>query len=131
MKPCKWGHTTGRYSDGTCIACKKARYKANFDAIRKKTKAYYEANRDTFRAQRRRQLGIVDPPSEMNVDPCTLCGRLPKPGHSNCCDHDHATGRFRGWLCHRCNRAIGLLGDSIELLEKAAQYLRDSKRRAA
>lgn len=29
-------------------------------------------------------------------------------------DHDHATGVFRGWLCRKCNTALGLLEDSPE-----------------
>ena len=39
-------------------------------------------------------------------------------------DHDHATGKFRGWLCHNCNLGIGRLGDTIEALERALQYLK-------
>jgi hypothetical protein len=38
-------------------------------------------------------------------------------------DHDHASGVFRGLLCGRCNRAIGLLGDDPELVAAAAEYL--------
>lgn len=39
-------------------------------------------------------------------------------------DHNHGTGQFRGWLCHHCNVALGLLGDNPEVIEAAASYLR-------
>lgn len=38
-------------------------------------------------------------------------------------DHDHATLKFRGFLCHRCNKGLGLLGDNREAVEKALAYL--------
>lgn len=38
-------------------------------------------------------------------------------------DHDHATGRIRGLLCHHCNSGVGHLGDGL-LLERALQYVR-------
>lgn len=39
-------------------------------------------------------------------------------------DHCHVTGKVRGLLCSRCNRAIGLLQDKVELLEAAVEYLK-------
>jgi hypothetical protein len=39
-------------------------------------------------------------------------------------DHCHVTGRFRGWLCNRCNVGLGQFLDRIELLERAIKYLR-------
>ena len=39
-------------------------------------------------------------------------------------DHDHETKQFRGWLCRKCNIALGNFCDSIELLEKAIEYLK-------
>ena len=38
-------------------------------------------------------------------------------------DHNHTTGKIRGLLCSRCNTAIGLLRDSIELCRCVDYYL--------
>jgi len=44
------------------------------------------------------------------VDKCQLCG-VPEMELTTklCLDHDHETGQFRGWLCHRCNRLVGMV----------------------
>lgn len=61
---------------------------------------------------------------------CTICGkRNVRHSHGTnrqplVFDHCHKTGRFRGLLCQRCNRAIGLFGDSVETIEAALTYLR-------
>lgn len=39
-------------------------------------------------------------------------------------DHCHKTGVVRGLLCHNCNRALGLLKDSLIALNKAMEYLK-------
>lgn len=39
-------------------------------------------------------------------------------------DHNHITGKFRGWICHNCNTAIGLLKEDPNLISLAAQYVR-------
>lgn len=38
-------------------------------------------------------------------------------------DHDHVTNEIRGILCANCNRGIGLLKDSVVVLDKARAYL--------
>lgn len=56
---------------------------------------------------------------------CWVCGKkeTTKDGYLHV-DHCHKTGKVRGLLCGLCNRGIGALGDSIELLEKAIEYLK-------
>jgi len=39
-------------------------------------------------------------------------------------DHCHASGKVRGLLCHNCNRALGLLKDNEDYLERAKDYLK-------
>jgi len=43
-------------------------------------------------------------------------------------DHNSKSGKVRGLLCGRCNRAIGLFKDSIELLGCATKYLQEFDR---
>ena len=56
---------------------------------------------------------------------CTICGRIPKGRLA--IDHDHSTGKVRGLICRSCNRALGLLKDSPEVLKKALAYLEGDK----
>ena len=49
---------------------------------------------------------------------------LPSCGRPiNATDHDHVTGCFRGLMCQGHNAALGLFGDSPQLLREAADYL--------
>ena len=54
---------------------------------------------------------------------CALCRSVftdPKAMHM---DHNHATGTFRGFLCHTCNTGLGFLKDSPSVLANALAYL--------
>jgi len=41
-------------------------------------------------------------------------------------DHCHSTGMIRGLLCNQCNRALGMFKDSLLLINKAVNYLKQS-----
>jgi len=52
---------------------------------------------------------------------CELCGIR----ESKHLDHNHKTGKIRGVLCNQCNRGLGMLGDTIESIEDALDYLKE------
>jgi hypothetical protein len=55
---------------------------------------------------------------------CAICGISEiESKKSLCVDHDHATGRIRGLLCHYCNFSLGGFRDNIENLKNAIEYL--------
>src|SRR5690606_5587543 len=54
---------------------------------------------------------------------CAICHQECQTRNSLAVDHCHETGRVRGLLCNRCNRALGLLRDDPEVIRRAASYL--------
>jgi len=89
-------------------------------------KAYRKSHPKSYSAeyQRKRKLKLYGMTEEewqrLSKLPCPICL---KTGQTMCIDHDHTTGKARGVLCSGCNRALGLLGDSIESVERARAYL--------
>lgn len=56
---------------------------------------------------------------------CAICGGVNSDGRQLFVDHDHGTSEVRGLLCNLCNRGIGNLRDSVDLLEAAIRYLKE------
>jgi len=80
-----------------------------------------------LKAQRLNTYGLTEEEYETLLadsdGTCDICGGVNANGRQLSLDHDHKTGKPRGFLCHRCNSAIGLLGDDADLLATAAQYI--------
>lgn len=53
---------------------------------------------------------------------CGICGK--KNWRNLAIDHNHQTGDVRGLLCSTCNTGLGQFQDSVDLLEKAIEYLK-------
>jgi hypothetical protein len=107
---------------------------------------YREKNRDAIRERNtaaRRRRGIAERPRGPGSDSQRRYGLTPEDiarmrdeqqGRCGICqrddvwrlvvDHCHDTGKVRGLLCDRCNQAIGSLGDRLESVERAVEYLR-------
>jgi len=60
-------------------------------------------------------------------DLCEACGLIEtKSSRSLCFDHNHITGKFRGWICHHCNLALGHTKDDSVRLLKLIKYLQNN-----
>jgi 5-methylcytosine-specific restriction endonuclease McrA len=58
---------------------------------------------------------------------CAICGNKPVTIRL-AVDHDHVTGRVRGLLCRRCNRALGLWEGDPQKMRNLIGYVRDIMR---
>lgn len=50
---------------------------------------------------------------------CEICAVLGPVQY----DHCHDSGKFRGWLCGKCNKMLGFGGDNVKTLLAAIEYL--------
>lgn len=96
-----------------------------FGKSRKRMLEWQKNNRRKVTAYMRRYNGLPEP-TRPEPDRCECCGNQPIK-RSLCLDHCHETNIFRGWLCDGCNVSIGRLGDSIEGLQLAMNYLMRAK----
>jgi Recombination endonuclease VII len=76
--------------------------------------------------KRTRDLQLIAKASRPRPINCESCGDATEGTHRSklCFDHHHDTGRFRGWLCYRCNSALGFLLDDPQRIAALAAYLR-------
>jgi len=102
---------------------RKAKHKQNPEVNRARDKARYKAHPERKRTAALRALlkSVGASVSVLEARPkyCQICGS----GKKICFDHCHASLKFRGWLCNKCNTALGFAGDSPEILRKLADYL--------
>ncbi len=131
--PEKWAAQSKRYALKHPEANKKAKQRyqvAHLEEIRKRDRAAKARMRSTNpevsreirrRFHERKEKERVALAGRPRPDKCEICGEF---NLRICFDHCHNTGKFRGWLCDRCNKVLGIVKDSPELLENLANYLR-------
>ena len=56
---------------------------------------------------------------------CEICGAFGSDFKKGLClDHNHKTGKLRGWICTRCNTAIGMVKENTEILLAIIEYIK-------
>lgn len=112
----------------SCKACQSARAREWFAENPKRT----AANKRKFNLAKNYGLTVADYNALLRAQGgvCAVCGKGEPNAHGRtgkqfalAVDHCHETGRVRGLLCQKCNRAIGLLGDDPVLMRRAISYL--------
>ena len=68
-----------------------------------------------------KELGIPYVAPEGTV--CAVCNKPPSKGNCLVFDHCHELNIFRGYCCNSCNRSMGILGDNVQGLLNAVNYL--------
>ena len=103
-----------------------------------------DCNNRKNREQRKRREETVKPPDDYR---CPICNRnqeeilnytvvVDKVTHERVerrykkvwvVDHNHDTGKVRGWICSPCNVTLGAFGDNTINLKRAIKYLEESE----
>ena len=98
----KWGRATYRPS---CKDCRKG-----IDGVRLSASEKRKANAT-------KPQGIWECPICMKSQIVEMMASPPRM------DHDHATGKFRQWICDSCNTGLGRFKDDTRILKRAIEYL--------
>ncbi len=100
----------------------------NRDRVNEGARRGYKKNRHNILARIRKKKYGIDEKEYAKINSkkiCPVCKRVSKKNLS--IDHDHITGKIRGYICNNCNVALGRVADSPIILRALAKYLDDTK----
>lgn len=143
VKPLDEFYRSTKRLDGRASACKacetaakRRQYEAKPELYQARQDRYREKNRQQVKASARKhalkkKYGLTEEALLEKMarqgGRCPICGvelagGTHKPNSPHI-DHNHATGRVRDVLCHRCNIGLGSFGEQPAALRRAAEYL--------
>ena len=123
------------YNSGKCKDCyneaKRERYKTDNEyrsGVLKKRREYRLSGKKKIvdkKSHLKMKYGLTEAEvSEMFAAQnfaCAVCFEQIEKPHI---DHCHTTGKVRGLLCGRCNRALGLFRENPTIVQAAVDYLK-------
>lgn len=126
-----------RINHENALERRRAYYSLNKEKINAKSREHYRQNKELHKVRQRkyglkRKYGITHDEYLLLLESqggrCAMCQTDEPRGQYNTfhIDHCHETGKIRGLLCHACNTGLGLIGDNVENLERAIEYLKNS-----
>lgn len=107
-----------------CVKCKKRKNLEDFRLALNATNTNYRRPecRDCEKEYNKSRTEISKSVTKPQIGAsCDCCGRKDKP---LVMDHCHKSNKVRGWICQSCNIGIGRLGDNMDGILKAVNYLK-------
>jgi len=113
-------------------AITRAWYRKNKEKCQERCKAWWAKNSDKRRDYwYKRHYGVSYNYYKMleasQNNKCAICKQSEQFYKTLCLDHDHETLKNRGLLCHKCNSALGMVHDSVWILESMIKYIKEHK----
>lgn len=103
------------------------------DANRDRQRQYYAENKDQWRNRSLLKtynltLDEYNTLLEEQDHSCRVCGtHADETSRNLAVDHCHETGKIRSLLCNKCNTALGLLNEDVDVMKKLIKYVEDHK----
>jgi hypothetical protein len=112
----------------TCPSCKTEKSGLDFNKARSKNDGLSSfCKQCNSMRQKEAKFGITKAwfPDTLKAqdNKCVICRSEFTKENPPCVDHNHQTDEVRGLLCGRCNFLLGNARESIEILQKAMDYL--------
>ena len=126
--------TGDRFENKICDRCFKFKHTNDFENNRIK-KGGLITKRPSCRECRKKKDGVnistkdrkfwnKKKPLPGDIFNCPICKKTSIAGISkHVLDHNHKTGKVRGYLCESCNTGIGRFDDSVEITKNAVEWL--------
>lgn len=118
-----------------CSYCGKRKNSKSF-AKNKNCKGGYDVRCKKCIKYRSKVVNTLRKTAPPKPEVCECCKKIPitldgRKKISIVLDHDPVTDEFRGYICDKCNKALGMLGDNLEGVVNAMNYFLSRNRKNA